>query len=225
MSVIKEHSKDAGPLQRYLAEHMTPLNPHLVKLRAASLHDVDHAMLSASDQMNFLQLLLKTLGAKKTLDVGVFTGYSALATALVLPPDGKVTACDVTDKWLNKYGRPVWREAGVENKIDLRIAPATETLQALINGGEAGTFDYAFIDADKTNYLNYYELTLQLLRVGGILVADNALRGARVLGDEDAMDENTRTIHEMNKRASSDPRVHASLLNLGDGVLFCRRVK
>ncbi|XP_037078476.1 flavonoid 3',5'-methyltransferase-like [Pollicipes pollicipes] len=97
--------------------------------------------------------------------------------------------------------------------------------QALINGGEAGTFDYAFIDADKTNYLNYYELTLQLLRVGGILVADNALRGARVLGDEDAMDENTRTIHEMNKRASSDPRVHASLLNLGDGVLFCRRVK
>ncbi|XP_037083730.1 caffeoyl-CoA O-methyltransferase 1-like [Pollicipes pollicipes] len=225
MSVIKEHSDNAGPLQRYLAEHMTPLNPHLVKLRDASLQDANHFMLSACDEMNFLQMLLTTLGAKKTLDIGVYTGYSALAAALVLPPDGKVTACDITDKWVNKYGRPVWQEAGVESKIDLRIAPATETLQALINGGEAGTFDYAFIDADKPNYPNYYELALQLLRVSGILVVDNALWGGRVLGDEDAMDSDTRAINELNKRASSDPRVHASLLNVGDGVLFCRRVK
>lgn len=223
--VVKEHSADANPLTKYLSKNMTPLSPHLTKLRMASLQDAENVMLSAADEINLLQMLLSMLDAKKTLDIGVFTGYSALGAALMLPPDGKVIACDVTDKWVNQYGRPVWREAGVETKIDLRIAPATETLEALIAGGEAGTFDFAFIDADKPNYLRYYEAALQLLRVGGLLAVDNALWGGRVLADEEQMDEGTLCIHRLNAKAAGDPRVHASLLNLGDGVLLCRRLK
>lgn len=223
-TVAKEHEDGAPALQKYLYAHMTPLNPHMLRLREETLKDPEFIMMGASDELNFLQILVKTLDAKKTLDIGVFTGYSALAIALVLPPEGKLVACDVTDKWVNKYGRAVWKDAGVESKIDLRIAPAIESLQALVAEGQAGTFDFAFIDADKGNYLKYYEACLTLLRPGGIIAVDNALFAARVLEPESEMDERTRVIHGLNKTAAKDPRVHASLLNVGDGVLLCRKV-
>jgi len=223
--VRKAYESDASPLHRYLLKHMTPLNPHLAKLHAASLHDEMARMLGASEELNFLQMLMSSIGARKTLDIGVFTGYSSLAAALVLPPDGKVVACDVTDKWVNQYGRAVWKEAGVEDKIDLRIAPALDTLNALLAAGEGGTFDFAFIDADKSNYGNYYEAALQLLRVGGIVAVDNALWSGKVVGDEAGMEASTLAIHRLNEKAAGDPRVHASLLNVGDGLLLCRRLK
>jgi len=224
-AVRKAYDSDASPLHHYLLKHMTPLNPHLAKLHAASLQDQRGRMLSASEELNFLQMLMSAIGARKTLDIGVFTGYSALAAALVLPPGGKVVACDVTDKWANQYGRPVWKEAGVEDMIDLRVAPALDTLNALLATGEEGTFDFAFIDADKPSYVAYYEAALRLLRVGGIIAVDNALYSGQVAGDEAGMNVNTLAIHRLNEKAARDPRVHASLLNVGDGLLLCRRIE
>ncbi|KAF0308415.1 putative caffeoyl-CoA O-methyltransferase 2 [Amphibalanus amphitrite] len=224
--ISKEHDATAGALQKYLFEHMTPLNPHMARLRADSLQDPMGRMLGASDELNFLRLLLGTLGAKKTLDIGVFTGYSALSAALALPADGKVIACDVTDEWLKKYNAyQVWADAGVADKIDVRLAPALETLEALIAAGESGTFDFAFIDADKQSYPAYYEACLRLLRVGGIIAVDNALYHGGVLKPEAEMDANSRAIHQLNEKAASDSRVHASLLNCGDGLLLCRKVQ
>ena len=138
----------------------------------------------------FMRLLLKLIGAKRTLEVGTFTGYSALATALALPEDGCVIACDVSEEWTS-IGRRYWEEAGVAHKIDLRIGPAAETLAALLDDGQAGSFDFAFIDADKNNYDTYYEHALQLVKQGGLIAIDNVLWGGRVIDDE-RNDDDTR---------------------------------
>lgn len=173
------------------------------------------------EQGQFMGLLIEMLGAHKTLDIGVFTGYSAMSVALALPIDGRVIACDTNVEW-TKIARKFWEKAGVAEKIDLRMGPALETLQKLIDEGEAGTFDFAFIDADKGNYGYYYEFCLKLLRQGGVIAIDNVLFGGKV-ADEDVKDGNTSTIRELNAKLLGDDRVSISMLPIGDGLTLVRK--
>ena len=180
-----------------------------------------HRMQISPEQGAFMALLVRILGAKRTLEVGTFTGYSALAVAEALPADGRVIACDVSAEW-TAIGRPFWERAGVADKIDLRLAPAVETLDALLAAGEAGRFDFAFIDADKANYDAYYERCLALLRAGGVIGVDNVLWGGRVV-DERANDEDTGAIRALNVKIRDDDRVDASMLPIGDGLTLARK--
>ncbi|MGQ0658704.1 MAG: class I SAM-dependent methyltransferase [Chromatiales bacterium] len=170
----------------------------------------------APEQGQFMGLLAKLMGARRTLEIGVFTGYSAIAVALQLPPDGQVTACDVSEEW-TAIARRYFEEAGVAAKIDLRIAPALETLDALLAQGEAGRFDFTFIDADKENYQNYYERALELLRPGGLIVADNVLWDGKV-ADPAEKDSATTALRAFNTRLHGDDRVVLSMLPLADGI-------
>lgn len=174
------------------------------------------------EQGQFMCLLIELLGARKTVDIGVFTGYSALSVALALPPEGKVVACDINSEW-TKIARRFWEMAGVASKIDLRLAPALETLQLLLDTGEAGTYDFIFIDADKVNYPAYYEISLRLLRPGGLMAIDNVLFGGKV-ADPLIIDQNTNAIRLLNKRVLEDERVSLSLLPLGDGLTLARKL-
>jgi predicted O-methyltransferase YrrM len=173
-------------------------------------------MAVAPIQGQFMALLVKLIGAVKTLEVGVFTGYSALCTALALPAHGRVVACDVNEEWTS-VARRYWAEAGVADKITLRLAPAVETLDALLGAGEAGTFDFAFIDADKPNYDNYYERALKLMRRGGLIIFDNMLWSGRV-ADPGVQDANTVALRALNEKLHHDERVFVSLLPIRDGV-------
>lgn len=170
----------------------------------------------APEQGQFMALLVQLLGATKTLEIGVFTGYSSLAVALALPPRGKIVACDINEDY-TAVARSYWQRAGVANKIDLRIAPALETLDRLIESGEAGTFDFAFIDADKQNYDNYYERTLQLVRVGGLIAVDNVLWGGQV-ADPTVEDANTKAIRALNAKLVEDDRISLSVVPIADGL-------
>ena len=175
----------------------------------------------APEQGQFLQLLVRMIGARHTLEIGVFTGYSALAVAEALPPNGQVVACDISDEY-TQTARRYWKEAGVADTIDLRIAPALDTLDALLDDGRAGAFDFAFIDADKTEYDGYYERCLRLLRPGGVIALDNMLRDGRVLEDDPA-DEGVRAIQDLNAKLHTDDRIHLSLLPLADGVTLAMK--
>jgi predicted O-methyltransferase YrrM len=163
------------------------------------------------DQGALLQVLVRILGAKRCIEVGTFTGYSALSVALALPRDGKIVCCDVSEEW-TAIGRRFWKKAGVERKIDLRIAPALETLGKL-----KGKFDFAFIDADKPNYRKYYERCLALLRRGGLIAIDNTLWGGSVINPQ-KQSESTVALRAFNRRVAKDPRVHIALLSVGDGL-------
>ncbi len=174
------------------------------------------------EQGQFMRLLIELLGARKTLDIGVFTGYSALSVALALPPDGRVVACDINNEW-TKIARHFWEKAGVSSKIDLRLAPALETLQRLLDEGEAGTYDFIFIDADKVNYPAYYELSLNLLRPGGLIAIDNVLFGGKV-ADPSVTDQNTEAIRLLNERILHDERVSISLVPISDGLTLARKL-
>ncbi|MFM7363148.1 MAG: class I SAM-dependent methyltransferase [Cuspidothrix sp.] len=168
------------------------------------------------EQGQFMALLVKLIGAKKTLDVGVFTGYSSLVVALALPADGKIVACDVSEEYTS-IARRYWQQAGVADKIDLHIAPALETLDSLLAVGEAGTFDFAFIDADKGNYENYYERSLQLIRTGGIIAIDNVLWSGKV-ADVQVQDNQTNKIRAFNHKLHQDSRITLSLVPIADGL-------
>ena len=173
------------------------------------------------DQGQFMALLVELMGARNTLEVGTFTGYSALAMALALPNDGRLVACDVSEEW-TAIGRPYWEEAGVADKIDLRLAPALETLDALLAEGLAGTFDFAFIDADKEGYEAYFERALELIRPGGLIALDNTLWEGKVL-DPQVTDVNTEAIRRINTKLARDERVTLSLLPIGDGLTLARK--
>lgn len=175
------------------------------------------AMMQISpEQGQFLALLVRLSQARRCLEVGTFTGYSALWVALALPADGRVTCCDVSAEW-TAIGRRYWKEAGVAGKIDLHLAPGLETLDRLITQGESGAYDFAFIDADKDNYWNYYERALRLLRPGGLIAVDNTLWGGRAADPGDP-DSTAATIRDFNARLSQDSRVQLSMLPIGDGV-------
>jgi predicted O-methyltransferase YrrM len=173
------------------------------------------------EQGQFMALLVKLIGAKKTLEIGVFTGYSSLVVALALPADGKIVACDVSEEYTN-IARRYWQQAGVEDKIDLHIAPALETLDHLLAAGEAGTFDFAFIDADKGNYENYYERSLQLIRPGGLIAIDNVLWSGKV-ADTEIQDNQTNKIRAVNRKLHQDSRITLSLVPIADGLTLAMK--
>jgi caffeoyl-CoA O-methyltransferase len=175
----------------------------------------------APEQGQFMALLGRLMGARRCLEVGVFTGYSSLAVALALPDDGRIVACDVSEEW-TAVARRHWSAAGVAHKIDLRLAPALDTLEGLLADGEAGTYDFAFLDADKENYLRYYELALELVRPGGLIVADNTLWSGRVA--DPANDEaSTVGLRRFNEQLHRDGRVDLSLVPIGDGLTLARK--
>jgi predicted O-methyltransferase YrrM len=203
-------------LYSYLCKNSLREPELLQRLRAETAQLPEGVMQIAPEQGQFMQLLLKLMGAEKTLEVGVFTGYSSLCTALALPAHGQIIACDVSEQWTS-IARRYWAEAGVAHKIDLRIAPALATLDSLLAAGQAGTFDFAFIDADKENYLNYYERALQLVRQGGLIVFDNTLWYGKV-ADESVQDADTVAIRALNQKLHHDERILLSLTQMGDGV-------
>lgn len=188
----------------------------LRQLRQETARHPMAAMQVSPEQGQFMALLIQLLGARKTLEVGVFTGYSSLWVALALPADGEIVACDVSEEW-TAIARRYWQEAGVAGKIDLRLAPALETLDKLLAAGQAGSFDFAFIDADKKNYWDYFERSLQLVRSAGLIAIDNVLWSGQV-ADPQVQDESTVAIRAFNEKLHHDQRIYLSLVPIGDGL-------
>lgn len=193
----------------------------LRKLREETAKLPMSAMQIAPEQGQFMAMLVKMLGAERTLDIGVFTGYSSLVVARALPEDGQVVACDVSEEW-TAIARRYWKRAKVDHKIGLQIAPALETLDALLEDGHAGTFDFAFIDADKVNYEYYYERCLGLVRMGGVIAVDNVLWSGDVVNVY-SEDEDTRAIRAFNEKLSKDRRIDLSLVPIADGLTLARK--
>lgn len=208
-------------LYQYILDHSS--REHVVQreLRETTQKMPRAQMQISPEQGQFMQMLVRLTGAKRCIEIGVFTGYSALSVALALPEDGKIIACDVSEEWTS-IGRKHWEKAGVAGKIDLRIAPATETLDALLAAGEAGRFDFAFIDADKESYQGYYERCLKLLKQGGLIAIDNTLWSGRV-ADSTEQDESTVALRKLNDFIHRDERVDLSLLPVGDGLTLARK--
>jgi len=207
-------------LQRYLIEHTVREPAILAALRQLTAKMPQANMQIAPEQGQLIQLLVRLIGARRCLEIGTFTGYSALCVALAMPRDGELIACDVSLEW-TQIARRFWREAGVDARIDLRIAPALTTLDELLQGG-GSSFDFAFLDADKENYLEYYERVVELLRPGGLLVVDNVL-WAGAVADAGVQDAETNAIRALNDRARDDERVDMSLVPIGDGLLLARK--
>ncbi|MCW7944034.1 methyltransferase [Streptomyces hygroscopicus] len=204
-------------VQNYVADHSLREPEVLRELREFTGAMPERNMQISPEQGQFMRLLLRAVGARRTLEVGVFTGYSLLSTALALPADGVVTACDISDEWA-KVALDHCERAGVAGKVDLRIGDARATLATLVaEEGAAGSYDFAFLDADKPGYEQYYEHALTLLRPGGLLVADNVLWSGNVV-DDSVQDEDTRALRAFNSKVYADDRVHISMLPYADGL-------
>ena len=201
-----------------IATRETPLQR---RLRDETAKLPNAGMQIGSDQGAFLALLVRLTGARRALEIGTFTGYSALAVAAALPADGQLTCCDVSDEW-TQVARRYWREAGVAGRIDLRLAPAADTLRDLLRESGPDSFDFAFIDADKTGYDGYYEACLALLRPGGLMAFDNTLWSGAV-ADPAQTDPDTAALRTLNLKARDDSRVTSCLVSIGDGVLLARK--
>lgn len=217
----KSHTTITDELADYIRRVSLRELAVLQRLREKTAPIPDARMQITPEQGQFMQLLIEMLGARKALEIGVFTGYSSLAVALALPADGKVIACDVSEEWTS-IGKEFWEEAGVAHKIDLRLAPAVETLDGLIADGQQGSFDFAFIDADKANYDRYYERALVLIRRGGLIAIDNVLWHSHVI-DPSANDADTMAIRALNEKLHDDERVGLSLVPIGDGLTLARK--
>jgi caffeoyl-CoA O-methyltransferase len=194
----------------------------LAQLRAETARHPMAGMQISPEQGQFMAFLVQLMRATKTLEVGVFTGYSTLSVALVLPAGGKVVACDVSEEW-TAIARRYWHQAGVADKIDLRLAPALETLNQLLSEGQANSFDFAFIDADKTNYDPYYEQALQLVRPGGLIAIDNVLWSGQV-ADPRVQDKSTTALRALNQKLHHDQRIALSLVPIGDGLTLALKL-
>jgi caffeoyl-CoA O-methyltransferase len=219
---MSERTLNLDPrLYRYLIEHSVREHPVQRELREATAGMPHAGMQISPEQGQFMALLAKLLGARRAIEVGVFTGYSALSVALALPADGKIVACDVSEEWTS-MARKFWEKARVAGKIDLRLAPALETLDGLLAAGGAGQYDFAFIDADKGNYLGYYEKCLKLMRGGGLIAIDNTLWSGHV-ADPSHQEKDTLAIRAFNDALHGDERVDLSMLPLGDGVTLARK--
>ena len=207
-------------LYEYVLAHSLREHPAQVALREATRSHPHAGMQIGPDQGQFMALVVRMLGARRAIEIGVFTGYSALTVALALPDDGYLLACDISDEY-PRIGEPYWRAAGIAHKIDLRIGAALQTLDARLAAGEAATYDFAFIDADKTGYDAYYERCLQLIRQGGVIAIDNVLWSGSVA--RPAKTPDTRALQALNDKLHRDERVDLSLLPIGDGLTLARK--
>jgi predicted O-methyltransferase YrrM len=208
-------------VHRYLLACSPREHPALAGLRAATDKLPEAEMQIGHDQGRFMALLVRVMGARRCIEVGTFTGYSALAVALALPADGTLIACDVSEQWTD-IGRPFWRQAGVESRIDLRLGPALATLDELLEQGARNSFDFAFIDADKPNYIAYYERLLELVRSGGLIAVDNTLSvsGKPIVGQSST---SARALRAFNDHVRDDRRVDLAMLSIGEGLTLLRR--
>jgi predicted O-methyltransferase YrrM len=208
-------------LQQYMVDVGVREPPILARLREETSALPMHQMQIAPEQGAFMALLVELMGAERCLELGTFTGYSSLAVAMVLPPDGRIVCCDVSEEWTD-IARRYWQEAGVEDRVHLRLGPALETLTAMIAAGEANTYDFAFIDARKEEYDDYYERTLRLLRPGGLMAIDNIFQGGDVV---DAADDSPDTVavRALNEKIRHDERVSISLVPIADGLMLARK--
>jgi O-methyltransferase len=218
-------SRNHTPITDELAEYIrrvTLREPEPLRVLREETEKHPHASLqTAPEQCQFLHFLARAAGARKALEVGVFMGYSSTWVALALPAGGRLVACDVSEEWTAR-ARRTWREAGVYEKVDLRIGPALETLDGLIASGESGTYDFAYIDADKSNYPNYYERALTLLRPGGVIAADNVLWKGAICDPADR-EPDTECMRAFNSKLHADPRIALSMATMGDGLaLACK---
>ena len=219
-------SSDTIELNQSLRDYLINVSvkePGVLKdLREETLQLDEFQMQISPEQGSFLSFLVKLINAKHTLDIGVFTGYSSLVVALQLPQNGYVTACDTNEEW-TEIAQKYWKEAKVEDKIDLHIAPAVETLEKLISNGNEGLYDFSFIDADKINYQHYFEQSITLVRKGGVIAIDNVLWGGRVLDNSDT-EPATRAIREFNSKLYKDDRVAISMIPIGDGLTLAQKL-
>jgi predicted O-methyltransferase YrrM len=195
--------------------------PILARLREETAGYPQSTMQVSPEQGQFLALLARLTGTKRALEIGVFTGYSSLCVASALPDDGRIVACDVSEEWTS-VARRYWKEASVDHKIDLQIRPALETLRRLLAQGLRNSFDFAFIDADKPNYQAYFDNVLELLRPGGLIVADNVLWSGRVI-DPEVQDESTVALRNFNQKVGADGRVWITLVPIGDGLMLAQK--
>jgi predicted O-methyltransferase YrrM len=215
------HTPITDELAQYIREVTLREPEALRRLREGTEDHPQASMQTSPEQGQFLHLMARAVGARKTLEVGVFLGYSSTWVALALPPGGEVIACDISEEYTSR-ARSTWKEAGVEDRIDLRLGPALETLDALLADGHTGSFDFAFIDADKKNYANYYERALQLVRSGGMIAVDNVLWDGSVI-DPAVHDDDTEAIRAFNRKLHADERIALSIATIGDGLtLACK---
>jgi len=218
---MAQRLSSAEMVTRFIDERMSRETPAQQALRTETRKLSGAGMMSRPEADALLQLLIKLIGAKRVIEVGTFTGSGSLAMALALPEDGRIVACDVSAEW-TAIGRKHWQQADVAHKIDLRLAPAGETIAGLLKDGAAGTYDMAFIDADKTGYDVYYEGCLKLLRQGGLMVLDNMLWSGDV-ADPDKHDKDTDALRALNLKIKDDTRVDFCLLSADDGILLARK--
>lgn len=193
----------------------------LRRLREATAELPNAQMQSAPEQGALMQLLARLMGARRVIEVGTFTGYGALWMARGLPAEGRLLCCELEQRYID-FARPYWREAGVEGRIEVRLGPALAALDDLLASGEAGAWDLAFIDADKTGYVDYYERCLELVRPNGLILVDNTLWYGRV-ADPEVMDESTAAIRHFNRYVADDRRVDLALVPVADGLTCCRK--
>lgn len=212
---------DLKSLYGYLLQHSLRDDPLLQALREETARDPMARMQIAPEQGQFMALLVQLIGARRIIEIGTFTGYSSLCMARALPDDGYLLCCDIDDTWTS-IARRYWQQAGVSHKIDLQLAPASETLLAQLDRQQQGTFDLAFIDADKENYDTYYEHCLQLIRPNGLILFDNMLWSGRV-ADPAVQDADTQALRAMNRKLHQDQRVDISLLPMADGITLARK--
>jgi predicted O-methyltransferase YrrM len=216
-----KHISMTEPLYQYLLDISVQEHPVLKALREKTAELPLSVMQIAPEQAQFMQFLLRTLNAKKVLELGTFTGYSALAMALALPDNGALITCDINTEWTDK-AEPFWQDANQAHKITLKLGKALDTLNHLIQNNHANTFDFIFIDADKTNYLNYYECALQLLAPNGVIAIDNVLWRGDIINPDDTRPQ-TKAIQALNLHIKADHRVDSSLLPLADGLFLIRK--
>lgn len=211
----------ADPIEDYVDRFGSRETPARQRLRAETAKLPQAGMQIGADQGALMALLIRVIGARRALEVGTFTGYSAMAVAEALPPDGRLITCDISEEW-TAVARRSWRDAELDGKIELRLGDARATLAALQREAGPGSFDFAFIDADKSGYDHYYEACLQLVRSGGLILIDNVLWSGKV-ADPEVRDQDTVAIRKLNAKIATDTRVEACLLTVGDGVMVARK--
>lgn len=208
-------------IYRYLLEHSSREPAILARLRKVTASLSTANMQIGPEQGQLMQFLVRLIGARRCIEIGTYTGYSSLAVALALPGDGSLIACDISAEW-TQIARQFWKEAGVDTRIDLRLQPAAKTLDELLMAGAVSSFDFAFIDADKTGYVAYYERLLDLMRPGGLIAVDNTLWGGEVANAE-TNDADTNALRAFNDHVHADARVDLSLVPIGDGLTLLRK--